>query len=255
MQRTLVVLRRYARWLRDADVDRVDAVATEAIRQARNGGAFVRAVRAELSLPLRVLSGLEEARLTHIGVRRVSALRGPTALIAIGGGSTQIVCGDRQRIEYAVSVPLGCARLASQFIRHDPPHQSELTALRAHARRLLGPSVRAMRRFEGTVIGSSAMIGRLLHAARRPSPPHPRGPRYPAISRRRLERFVGWLSASTAAQRQRLPRLGVQREAWALPTGIVLLLWMEGCGFARVRSVPGSLREGLMVRAFQPPWG
>ena len=250
MRRTFVVLQRYARALRCAGVEHIDAVATEAVRCARNGRSFVRAVRVQLGLPLRLLSGRDEARLIHLGVRRVSRFRGPTAIIAIGGGSTQLVAGDDQRIRHAVSLPLGCARLAQRFIRHDPPRPSELAALRARVRRCLAPSVRAAHRVSWrTALGSSAMIGQLVRAAPRPVSRRGHAPSArPSMSRRRLERFVEWLSTSTAAQRKKLPGLDARREACVLTTAVVLLMWMDACDIPMIQCAPGSLREGLVAR-------
>ena len=78
-RRALAVLRRYAAQLKRHRVDRIDAVATSAVREAANGRAFVRAVRARLGLPLRIVSGRDEARLIAQGVLRFTRARGSTA--------------------------------------------------------------------------------------------------------------------------------------------------------------------------------
>ena len=249
MHRALEVLRRYAATIRRCRVDRVEAVATSAVREAANGRSFIRRVRARVKLPLRVISGREEARLIYLGVMSAHHVRRPAAIVTIGGGSAQVICGSGARLGYVSSVLLGGARLAQQFIRHDPPRPDEVQALIRRARRVWAPIARAMRRhhWEKT-LGSSATIQQLMTAAhllthRRHAPPKHRL----SISRRSLAQLVRWLATSTAQERMQLPGLDPRREDLALPTAVVLLAWMEGCRVTRLFYAPGSLREGLVM--------
>jgi exopolyphosphatase/guanosine-5'-triphosphate,3'-diphosphate pyrophosphatase len=249
MRRAIEVLRRYAATLERCRADRVEAVATSAVREAANGRAFVRRVRETLGIPLRVISGHEEARLIYLGVLQGRPARRPAALVSIGGGSVEVMAGDGARLRYATSLPLGCARLAERFIRHDPPRPEEVAAVVREARRRWPPVARAMRRFRWRqALGSSATIGQLLTAAHRMTHRRePSGTTRVSITRPSLRRLVQWLSTSTAEQRMQLPGLDPRREDLALTTGIVLLTWMEACGVARLRYAPGSLREGLVL--------
>jgi exopolyphosphatase/guanosine-5'-triphosphate,3'-diphosphate pyrophosphatase len=220
------------------------------VREASNGRVFVRRVRERLRLPLRIISGREEARLIYLGVLQAVRFRRPTAIVTIGGGSAQVMSGDGTRLHYAASVPLGGARLAQRFIRHDPPRPVEVGALRAYVDRAWVGVVRTMRRHRRhTALGSSATIYQLMAAAellRRGREKLPAKHRF-SISRSSLERLIEWLAASTAAERIQLPGLDPRREDLALPTAVALLAWMEGCGVGRLRYAPGSLREGLVV--------
>jgi len=236
----MVVLTRYAATLKRLRVDRVEAVATSAVREAANGKGFVRRVRSSLGIPLRIISGREEARLISLGVLRASSSRRPTAVISIGGGSVQVMIGEGGPLRYAASLTLGCTRLAQRFIRHDPPRPEEVKAMTRDVRRRLAPVARAMRRYRWRqTLGSSSTIGQLVRAAAA-------GIDAP-LSHSSLQRLVRWLSVSTADERLRLPGLDPKREALILPTGVVLLSWMELCGVSRLRYAPGSLREGLMM--------
>ena len=250
MHRAAEILARYAATMRRCGVDRVEAVATSAVREAHNGRAFVRRVRERLRIPLRVISGREEARLIYLGVLQAARFHRPTAIVTIGGGSAQVIHGDGTRLRYVASVPLGGARLAQQFIRHDPPRPDEVRALTRHVERTWAPVVRAMRRHRWhTALGSSATIYQLMAAADLLTRGRAKRAeqRRLSISRRALRRLVEWLAASTAAERIQLPGLDPRREDLALTTGVALLSWMEGCGVSRLRYAPGSLREGLVV--------
>ena len=248
MSRAMAALQRYAATLKRCDVDRVEAVATSAAREATNGPAFVRRVRTRLGLPLRIISGREEARLIYLGVLQTHRPRQATLLVTIGGGSAQVVHGSGTRLHYAASLQLGGARLAQQFIRHDPPWPAEVDALFRHVRQAWSPVIRAVRRRRWhRALGSSATIHQLMLAASRRT--HTRPPQSApstSISQPALRQFVEWLSTSTAAERIRLSGLDPRREDLALPTGIALLAWMEGCGVSSLRYAPGSIREGLV---------
>ncbi|MBI3320765.1 MAG: hypothetical protein HYZ91_00680 [Candidatus Omnitrophica bacterium] len=260
MRRAMGVLQRYAALVMRSRADHVEAVATSAVREARNGRAFVARVRSRLGLPLRVISGLEEARLIARGVLQTRFRVGATLIVTIGGGSAQVIHADREHVRYRASAPLGSARLAQRFIRHDPPRPDELKRLAQQVRRVWAPAVRSARRIRWRwVLGSSAMIEQLMRAAASASHRNPsRNSHRLSLTQPSLRRLLQRLATSTAAMRRRLPGLDPKRENLALPTAMVLLIWMEGCGIQRIRFASGSLREGLAAewwhrcRAAQP---
>ncbi|MBI2496000.1 MAG: hypothetical protein HYW10_05495 [Candidatus Omnitrophica bacterium] len=233
-RRATSILQRYAAILKRRRVDHVEAVATSAVREAKNGRAFVRRVRSRLGLPPRF----------HLGA----------PIVWVGGGSAQVIHGSGSRPGYLTSLPLGAARLTQRFIRHDPPQPDEIEALRRYARRAWAPVVRAIRRRSWRhSLGGSSMTRELALAAyglqcRQP----PAEERRLSINRRSLHRLVDWLFTSTARERSRLAGVDPRRQDLLLAAGIVLLTWMEGCRVARLRYAPGSLREGLIFNKIAP---
>lgn len=248
MTRAFGVLRRYAQALKRHHVDYVDAVATSAVRGAHNGPAFTRRIRTQLGLPLRVISGREEARLIYLGVLQARRFRGTALIITIGGGSAQVIYGRDARVRYATSLPLGAARLSQRFIRHDPPAPDEVAALEAYVHRAWVPIARTVRRYRRPqVFGSSATIRQLMMAARLRA--HGRVPKHLdriSVTQAGLRRLVDWLAQSTSKERMSLDGLDPRRHDLALTTGITLLAWMEACGVTALPFAPGSLREGLV---------
>ena len=249
MRRTLAVLQRYAATLARLQIACVEAVATSAVRDAKNGRVFLRRARAATRLPLRGISGLEEARLIYLGIHQTRPSARRRAVITIGGGSAQVMTGCGARLQYRASVPLGGARLAQQFIQHDPPRPGEVEALTRHVRRVWAPVVRAVRRARwNEAVGGSATMGQVMLAASGLARPNKKSSTPPrSIGRLSLNRLIAWLARSTAARRRRLPAVDPRREALLLPTAVTLLAWMDGCGAATLRRVSGSLREGLVA--------
>src|SRR5690349_4435090 len=128
---TVKVLRRFHRAVQEAATDTVRVVATSAMRDARNSQAFLEWVRSTTGWNVEIISGLEEARLIHLGL--VSSLRvtsAPILMIDLGGGSCELTISEKGRIKGTVSVPLGAVRLTNEFLKHDPPRKPELQQLR-----------------------------------------------------------------------------------------------------------------------------
>ncbi|MGH2949929.1 MAG: Ppx/GppA phosphatase family protein, partial [Solirubrobacteraceae bacterium] len=133
-ERVLAALERFAPAVRAADVR--TAVMTSAVRDAANGAAFAATVRDRHGLEGRTLSGDEEARLTFLGA---TAERGDERLLVIdiGGGSTELVVGERRAVAFHVSTQVGVVRHTERYLHGDPPRADEMDALAADARSTL----------------------------------------------------------------------------------------------------------------------
>src|SRR5690348_14899656 len=86
MAETVKVLRRFHREAQKAGADAVRVVATSATRDARNSAAFLEWVRSATGWKVEIISGLEEARLIHLGLTSSLRLRSaPALMIDLGG--------------------------------------------------------------------------------------------------------------------------------------------------------------------------
>lgn len=123
------VLREYASICENLKPERILAAGTSAVRDAKNSEEFIAHIRERTGLSIEVLSGDEEARLVYYGaVSGVPATHGSRfiAVLDIGGGSTEITVGTRQKIHDKVSLDIGSVRLTEKFFKHDPPTPEEL---------------------------------------------------------------------------------------------------------------------------------
>src|SRR6202140_4096274 len=139
MAETVKVLRRFHRATQQIVTDSVRVVATSALRDARNSQAFLEWVRSATGWRVEIISGVEEARLIHLGL--VSSTRmtaSPVLMMDLGGGSCELTISSEGHIRNPVSLPLGAVRLTSEFFHHDPPRKPELQRLRAFAAREIG---------------------------------------------------------------------------------------------------------------------
>lgn len=109
--RNLAVLRDFAAEIGKFRVREVRAVATSAVRDAVNGGAFVDDVFRETGIRLRVIEGREEAIRNLRGVVAGLALEGDSLIFDIGGGSTEYTLARGEVPRFSRSLPLGVVRL------------------------------------------------------------------------------------------------------------------------------------------------
>jgi exopolyphosphatase/guanosine-5'-triphosphate,3'-diphosphate pyrophosphatase len=130
--RTLEVLAGYAEVCRRLGVERRRLVATSATRDAADRQVFVDGVRDLLGVEAEVLSGQAEAAAAYRGAT-AGGVRGdePTLVVDIGGGSTELICGDGTIPRAMVSLDIGCVRLFERHLHTDPPTPAEVAALRA----------------------------------------------------------------------------------------------------------------------------
>jgi exopolyphosphatase/guanosine-5'-triphosphate,3'-diphosphate pyrophosphatase len=121
----------------EAGVERIESIATSAVRDASNGEAFVAELRERFALTARVLDGEEEARLTYMGATAEHPPSEPTLVVDIGGGSTELIVGTGREIAFHASLQAGVVRHTERHVSGDPPSALELEALAADVRALM----------------------------------------------------------------------------------------------------------------------
>jgi exopolyphosphatase/guanosine-5'-triphosphate,3'-diphosphate pyrophosphatase len=175
MADTLQALRRFQRAVQSRGVDRIRVVATSAMRDARNGSVFQAMVKDKTGWNVEIISGLEEARLIHLGVLGSGegqpelefepATASRVLLIDLGGGSCEITLSDHKRIQETVSVPLGAVRLTAEFLPSDPAPADGLARMKQLiARELHKAQVRIRPQRITEVIGTSGTAAALSEA-------------------------------------------------------------------------------------------
>lgn len=110
---------------------------TSALRDAANSGEFVALAREKTGLDVQVVPGTLEAEYGFLGVSQ--SFDEPVLIFDIGGGSTELIRGQGDRMEKMISLNTGCVRGTEAHIRHDPPQAGELEAIKADTRSLLAP--------------------------------------------------------------------------------------------------------------------
>jgi len=237
------VLVDYRRAAEQLGAERVLAVATSAVRDADNGEAFLGEVEWSYGFTTRLLTGGEEAELTFRGVASDRPLGKGTLLVDIGGGSTELVTPDGDRIAWAVSTEAGSVRLTERFLLSDPPTPEELDACADHVRSLL-PAIEATAAVgvAGTVVTAATIaLGESTSVHRH---------RLAVDSVRRVLETVASLPVS---ERARLPGLAPER-APVIVAGLVVLAEILGrYGLSEIEVSERDLLHGAVLAAAELP--
>lgn len=112
MQRAFECLRRFGTELQGFAPERVRAVATQTLREARNRDAFLARAQGALGFPVEVIAGREEARLIYAGVSRLQPSSETQLVIDIGGRSTELILGHGAQPLRAESFAIGSVGLS-----------------------------------------------------------------------------------------------------------------------------------------------
>lgn len=123
-ERTLKAIEEFAAAARLEGADEIFAYGTSIMRDAANGPAFSDEVTSAVGIPVRILSGKEEAYYSYIGAAGTSGV--VTSVVDIGGGSTEICMGFGTDIGMRHSFRLGCVRCSKQFDTTTPRGVAEL---------------------------------------------------------------------------------------------------------------------------------
>lgn len=116
MGRGLACLAGFAERLRGFEPQRVRAVATQTLREARNRDEFLQRAAAALGHPIEIISGREEARLIYAGVSRLApSSAGRRLVVDIGGRSTEMILGEGSSPLVAESFQVGSVSLSMRF--------------------------------------------------------------------------------------------------------------------------------------------
>jgi len=241
-QAGLEVLALMAEVIRGLHCETVMACGTAALREAANAPLFIRSA-AELGIPIKVISGEEEASLIYLAVSRAIPFPDePAVLMDIGGGSTELTWIDAGRAVATLSLPWGLQRLADAVPTSTPPLPEELVRLRKFIRKVLkkaGKTLSGELPRARLVLGTS---GTLLDLAKGASGQG-------SFDLEQLLRFKRKLWKATP--QERVAQLGVDpKRAEVLHVGaswaMGLLEWL---GAGQVRCLPVGLREGMVWKA------
>ena len=247
--RTIRVVGRCAAAARRLHAGEITAVGTQAFRAASNGRAVAARIARETGIPVRVLKGREEAIFSFYSARaRLARPRAYLVVIDVGGGSTELVVAERDRVRLARSLPLGALRLTERHLRTDPIAHREYGALTEEVEAVIARVASSFDMLRPQTVdlvacgGSATTALDMMRGGRRRS-----YQTMQTLTRAEVRRLEQTCLRTSVAQRRRLPGLPPDR-ADIIPAGIAeLIAFMT---YARKRSVwisDGGIREGVIL--------
>src|SRR2546428_11976510 len=248
------VVRTFTTLARNRGFTRIEAVATSAVREAANGGDLIEAIERETGIRVRVVTGLEEARLIYLGVRHSMDFGDRNVLIVdVGGGSGSLTVANRAKLLHAASWKLGAIRLNDMYLKKETSSDA-LKRLEKAVAAQLKPALPRFKKigFEAFV-GTSGMIGNLAEVMylRRTGRPIPQL-NLASFSFNDVVEIEKLLLDTPLKHRADIPGVDPKRADLLLPATIVLRTIMERLGPEEVlvsqKAMPGGLRYYFIDR-------
>ncbi|OAL80130.1 exopolyphosphatase [Acinetobacter sp. SFB] len=158
-QRGLACLARFVGRLSSVQANRMRIVATNALRQAKNGHEFIQKAAEILPKPIEIIAGREEARLIYLGVSHTMANSGRRLVIDIGGGSTELIIGEEFEPIHTESLQMGCVAFTKAYFSDGEINQKNFDKAVVAARKELSGIANTYKTAGwDTVVGSSGTI-------------------------------------------------------------------------------------------------
>ena len=158
-QRGLACLARFVGRLSSVQAKRMRIVATNALRQAKNGHEFIQKAAEILPKPIEIIAGREEARLIYLGVSHTMANSGRRLVIDIGGGSTELIIGEEFEPIHTESLQMGCVAFTKAYFSDGEINQKNFDKAVVAARKELSGIANTYKTAGwDTVVGSSGTI-------------------------------------------------------------------------------------------------
>jgi exopolyphosphatase/guanosine-5'-triphosphate,3'-diphosphate pyrophosphatase len=234
--------------------ERIFAVATASVREARNSAQFIKEIDRRTGVRVSILSAIEEARLIGIAATHGCAARGASIInIDIGGGSTEISLMRDGASGALFSVKLGAVGLTERYISSDPVKPKELgplmeevrAAMERPSRELRGARWQQATGTSGTIIAIGEVLRlRASEEERKAQGAQPAGDE---IVLSKLARFNSRMAELTVAERRAVPGISAQRSEIIVAGGQILEGAMRALGINLLRTCGWALREGVLI--------
>lgn len=248
--RTLACLNRYAEIVRSqgAKPEEAVCVATSQARDAKNGAEFFARVERETGFRFRVISGDEEARMSFLGALLPGMDPARSAVIDIGGGSTEII--SRVGGEWGgKSIDVGSVRFTERFLKSDPVTDEQFWACQAAIDDALQEFIpwreKMPRDLQLIAVAGTATTLAAWHLEL---------PAFDAakidgqtLTRGDVHRQVEELKWRTVEERKRLTGIEAGRADVLLAGAMILWRAMEVLGFPELRVSTRGLRYGALI--------
>ncbi|MFZ4619023.1 MAG: Ppx/GppA family phosphatase [Bacteroidota bacterium] len=244
-------LKEYKRTCDRLGAEKICAVGTSAVRDAKNRKEFISAMEEQTGILIEVLSGDDEARWTYRGgISEFAGKAEQYSVVDIGGGSTEIIVGNAEGIVSKVSVDIGSVRLTERILKDSPPETAAL--IEAHefiASQIPSEAVRLIPQTFAVGVAGTLTTLAALHQA------------LPAYDRTKVSGYTltlndigalfGSLKDKSVSQIAAFPQISAGRADIILAGILILMGYMERSGLQKITVSDRGLRYGILYRELE----
>tara|TARA_B100001094_G_scaffold228083_1_gene222638 strand:+ start:11891 stop:12808 length:918 start_codon:yes stop_codon:yes gene_type:complete len=224
------------------DAQHVHIFATAPLREMSQPQYFHQMARDSIPYPIQVLSPEQECHFIYQGTRITTELQDPCLIIDIGGGSTEIILGQQQRILAQCSIPLGCLNVQSYFLK-ERLKEHDISRVQQEVNHHLALHLSALQQcIPHSTVGTSGIIQALTEL---PNRAH----QEPVITRKWIKLLLEQNIGRTITA-PNLVGLKESRKPTFIAGLLILNALFEALNLEHIRRAHGALREGLLHYAY-----
>ncbi|TCS44080.1 exopolyphosphatase [Reinekea marinisedimentorum] len=240
-KRALDCLTRFQQRIQYIPANRVRAVGTRTLRQAKNAEEFLLRAEKALGNKIHVISGVEEARLVYHGVAfGLEDDNQKRLVIDIGGGSTEIIIGQDYNPLSMESLGMGCVSITRKFFEAGDITPALVKRADVFCRQKLEPFQQRFRQQSWQrAIGCSGSIKAVSGALEQLNG-------HPAVTLEGMEKLIAQCIEAKSIDSLKIAGVGSDRMPVFIGGLIVLNATMKALKIASLEASPWALREGLL---------
>lgn len=242
IKRGIGCLQRFEQRLREMNAKTVRIVGTNTLRRANNAEDFLTEAENVIGLPIEIISGMEEARLTYSGIAHSLADAGSRRLVVdIGGSSTELIVGENYKPILLRSLQMGCVTFSKQYFGKGELTRKAFNAAELAARVELEPVVPYFKPMKwDEAIGSSGTIRAIRDVA------NSAGWSSHEITPSTIENMIDVLIEAGNVNKLKLKELSKDRTETIAGGVAVLSAIFRECNVKSMRISESALREGVL---------
>jgi exopolyphosphatase/guanosine-5'-triphosphate,3'-diphosphate pyrophosphatase len=240
----LEALVQFADVLAKHQVSQVRAVGTYTLRCIANRSEFLAAAQRVFPYPIDIISGETEARLVFLGATAHAVPDQQHLFIDIGGGSTELIVGNQQGIQFLHSVDMGSAAAQAQYFADGVLSAAAIKSALVAIKTLFTPVIQHLPHFVDA-LGSGGTMRSLFSVMQA------QGVTSTGLSQHFLCQLQKTISAKNAVTTLQLPGLRADRERVLVGGFCVLRSLLELLEIDTIGLADGGVREGMLVELIQ----
>jgi len=250
IQRTIQALHTFQAKVRELNVEKLRIVATSAVRDATNKEDFIDEVKRETGLVVEVIPGKEEAQLTYWGVTADLAWPlGNILAFDLGGGSTELVLGNRETVHSLTSVDVGAVRMTEAFLHSNPVLEEEYQRMKEYLNSALFPNLGQLKN-QGVamLVGVGGTATSLAAMAQELVPYDPNKVHGYYVSLQKVKELRQKIKGAAVEERQQFPGLHPKRADIILGGVAVVETLLEGLDLDKFMVSENDLLLGMILK-------
>lgn len=238
----------YFKRLCDAnEVNEIIAVATEAVRKAKNQAKFLELIKNRFQIDVRVLTGEEEAYHDYLGVINSIDINS-AVLMDIGGSSTEFILVENRHIKKSISIPVGAISLTDVFLSLNGSRQKKLKEMSKYLKSIFD-SIKWLKNIKNMPLigigGSFRTIGK-IHRNKCSYPLH--SPHNYKISSHDIFDIYDLLKYMDISEYKKVKGISNDRADIFLGALLSISSIIKYCKFKNVIISENGLRQGIVYR-------